>query len=100
MRKNAYLFLIVFFALNILTGCATQTTTTKTVKNETVQHSPGPTENKAEPAVVEKQQTTETTTQTTEEGKSGGLLSGTVHAVGQVLALPFRAVGGLISLVF
>ncbi len=97
MRKIAYLFAMFFFAFNLLAGCATQTTTTKTVKNETVQHSQEMAEDRRpEPVVVEKQQTTEAT----EEGKSGGALSSTVHVVGQVLALPFRAVGGLIELVF
>lgn len=47
---------------------------------------------------MQKKTTTETETETKEE--SVGLLSGTVNAVGEVLALPFRLVGGLISLVF
>jgi hypothetical protein len=50
-----------------------------------------------EPTVVEKQ----TTVKTTEtQGGSGGLLSGAVDVVGEGLALPFRAVGGLIRVIF
>ncbi len=43
----------------------------------------------------------ETTVKTTEtqEG-SGGILSGTVHLIGEVLALPFRAVASLIRVIF
>jgi hypothetical protein len=50
-----------------------------------------------EPTVVERE-TTVKTVETPEE--SGGLLSGTVNVVGEVLALPFRAAGGLIRVVF
>jgi hypothetical protein len=32
--------------------------------------------------------------------ESGGLVSGTVNAVGEIVALPFRAVGGLIRAIF
>jgi hypothetical protein len=44
----------------------------------------------------------ETTTKTTEtpEGSSGGVLSGTVNVAGEIIALPFRAVGGLIRVIF
>lgn len=96
MKSIAYLTLSLFFALSLLAGCATQTTT-KTVKTETIiQHAKETTEDTAEPVAVERQ-TTETTTT---EGQSVGLLSGAVHVAGQVLALPFRAVGGLISSIF
>jgi len=50
----------------------------------------------ADPVVVEKQTTTTTETQ----GESSGLLSGTVHVMGEILALPFRLVAGMISLMF
>jgi len=50
-----------------------------------------------EPTVVEK----ETTVETTEaRERSGGVLSGTVDVAGEVIALPFRVVGGLISAIF
>ena len=43
----------------------------------------------------------ETKTETTETGsESGGALSSTVDVVGEVLSLPFRAVGALIRGIF
>jgi uncharacterized protein YceK len=44
-----------------------------------------------------------TTVQTTEQETSGpsvGILSGTVHAIGFILALPFKIIGGLIQIIF
>lgn len=45
---------------------------------------------------------TETTTTETHEtnGPDVGIISGTIHAVGFILALPFKIVGGLIQLIF
>jgi hypothetical protein len=45
---------------------------------------------------------TETTTTETHEvsGPGVGIISGTVHVIGVILALPFRLVGGLIELIF
>lgn len=79
------------FALSILMtvvlttglGCATHS---RTVTTETREYPPS----------VESR--TETTTETRSE--SGGVLSSTVDVVGEVLALPFRAVGGLIRGIF
>jgi hypothetical protein len=43
----------------------------------------------------------ETKTETTETGnESGGVLSSTVDVVGEVISLPFRAVGALIRGIF
>jgi hypothetical protein len=69
-------------------GCATNA---KTVETERTLYRPG------EPVEVERQTTVKTTE--TEDG-SGGVLSGTVNVVGETLALPFRAVGGLIRVIF
>jgi hypothetical protein len=41
---------------------------------------------------------TERRTETTRE--EGGVLSGTVDIVGKTIALPFRAAGGLIDVIF
>lgn len=69
-------------------GC---TSSTKTVRTDTTHY---PT---TAPTVVEK----ETTVTTTEPaGSSGGVVSGTVNVLGEVIALPFRAVGGLLSAIF
>jgi hypothetical protein len=48
-----------------------------------------------EPVAVERQTTTETTTE-----DNGGILSGTVNVIGEVIALPFRAVAGLFRAIF
>lgn len=83
-------FLVLSFsiALLCLTGCATHT---KEVKTETT-HYPAT----GQPTVVER----ETTVTTESEEGSGGVVSGTVNVVGEALALPFRAVGGLIRVIF
>jgi len=85
MRRVA-LVTTFLFVLAMGAGCSTQT---KTVTTETRER---PTE-----AVVENK--TETTTTET-RGESGGVLSTTVDVVGEVLALPFRAVGGLLRGIF
>ena len=45
---------------------------------------------------------TETTTTETHEtsGPGVGIVSGTVHVIGMVLALPFKIIGGLLELIF
>lgn len=79
------------------TGCATQSA--RTVKTETTQYSTQDDERAAEPVKVEKQ-TTETTESNKTSSESTGIVSGAVHATGEILALPFRAVGGLIRVIF
>jgi hypothetical protein len=74
-------------ALLFSTGCATHS---KEVKTETTHYTAT-----GQPTVVERE-----TTVTTEKEGSGGVVSGTVNVVGEVLALPFRAVGGLIRTIF
>ncbi len=82
-------------------GCSTysKTSRTETVQYpaESVQDFTDSDRSVKEPVVVESK-SEETTTEA--KGESAGLLSGTMHVVGQALALPFRAVGGLIGLVF
>ena len=76
--------LAVAILLAVSSGCATQT---RTVTTET--------RDAPSSAVVE------TKTETTETGsESGGVLSSTVDVVGEVLSLPFRAVGALIRGIF
>ena len=83
-------FAVLTLSLTLLcsTGCATHT---KEVKTETT-HYPVT----GQSAVVER----ETTVTTESEGGSGGVVSGAVNVVGEVLALPFRAVGGLVRVIF
>lgn len=97
LRRVTENILIALFSLSIVAGCSTQST--KTVEtNKTVQYSTE-TDQAPQPVVME-QQTTKTEERTKNEGQSAGLLSGTVHVVGEVLALPFRTVAGLINLAF
>ena len=89
---------LLLFAMSVVTGCSTQSA--KTVETEkTVQYAADKNQGRTEPVVVERQ-TTKTEETTKSEGESGGLLSSTVQLTGQVLALPFRLVGGLIDIVF
>ena len=84
-------------SFSILTGCSTQSA--KTVETEKTVRYASPSEPAPTDPVVERKTTkTEETTKT--DAQSVGLLGGTVHVVGQAIALPFRAVGGLVELVF
>jgi len=85
MRKSN-LLVGSLLVLSLGAGCSTQT---KTVTSETRGY---PTETAVE-------NRTETTTTET-RGESGGALSSTVDVVGDVLSLPFRAVGGLLKGIF
>lgn len=89
---------LLLFAVSIVTGCSTQSATTVETE-KTVQYAADKNQRRTEPTVVERQ-TTRTEEKTKSESESAGLLSGTVHVAGQVLALPFRLVGGLIGVVF
>jgi hypothetical protein len=40
------------------------------------------------------------TTTTTEAQEDTGVVSGTVNVIGEVISLPFRAVGGLVRAIF
>ena len=82
MRKIAISILMIV-VLTTGVGCSTHS---RTVTTETRDY----------PAGVDR--TTETTTETRSE--SGGVLSSTVDVVGEAIALPFRAVGGLIRGIF
>ncbi len=101
MRKVTNMSLVLLFVLSVGVGCSS---TSKTARTETVEYpaesvrySAEADQRPREPVVVERK-TEETTTET--KGDSVGLLSGTVHVVGQALALPFRFVGGLIGVIF
>ena len=76
--------LAIAILLGVGSGCATQT---RTVTSET-RDAPSNT------VVETKTETTET------RSESGGVLSSTVDVVGEVLSLPFRAVGALIRGIF
>lgn len=88
MQRTVVLSCVVLSLVGSSVGCATSDT--KTVRTETTMYPAGET-------TVQKQ-TTVTSTPAPES--SGGVLSGTVNVVGDVIALPFRAVGGLVSAIF
>jgi hypothetical protein len=79
------------YIIGILTGCSTQSV--KTIETEQrVQYATG--DDQARPDPVVKENRTTKTEETKTEGQPVGLLSGTVHVVGQAIALPFRVVTG------
>ena len=84
MRSRLVLALI--FAANIAGGCSTHRTVTNEVTYD---------DDTGRPVTVERE------TRTTETGtEDEGVLSGTVNAVGDMISLPFRAVGGLLRAIF
>lgn len=99
MRRAVPITIVFVFILflTMAAGCAAHSE--RSAKTETVQYFTDNNGHSTEPVVVEKR-TTETSETTTSEEESGGLLSGTIDVAGDVLALPFRAVGGLIDFVF
>ena len=80
------------------TGCATQRAITKSEMITTHPQSGdvGAEQPPGQSVVVEKETTT--TTETREDPQ--GVLSTTVNVVGEVIALPFRIVGGLLRAIF
>ncbi|HXG17767.1 MAG TPA: hypothetical protein VNN62_01660 [Methylomirabilota bacterium] len=93
MRKiKLFLLMGCLVVCPLVGGCASH----RTVRSQSVTY-PADAVHASEPIVVERQTTT---TETTDTGSSGGVLSSTVNAVGEVIALPFRVVGGIISAIF
>jgi len=84
MRSRILLALI--FAANIAVGCSTH----RTVSNDVTYN------DRTGRSVTVERETTTTESGTADEGA----LSGTVNAVGEVISLPFRAVGGLLRAIF
>ena len=94
MHRILSLAAICLMILGTTPGCATRTKTIKT--EERAYHSdtvPATTQ-----VVSDRTTTTQTTTASSEEPR--GFLSSTVHVVGEILALPFRLVGGLLRIIF
>lgn len=88
MNRTRYLIATLVISVGTFVGCATHT---RTVKTETVQR---PSDARY---AVERETTTSETTKTESDG---GVVSGTVDTVGEVLSLPFRLVGGAIRALF
>jgi len=89
---------ISLFALSILAGCSTQST--KTVETDKTVHYTAETDQVQSRPVLTEERSSKTEETKKSDGPSVGLLSGSVHVVGEALALPFRAVAGLINLAF
>lgn len=90
MRKAASLALIAALALGPVyaAGCSSSTTkTTRTV------------ERPVEGSTSEREVVT-TTESESSGGGGGGVVSSTINAIGFVLALPFKIVGGIIEFIF
>ena len=89
-----HLLLSLCFGLIVLVGCST---TNRTVRTETA-YEPVRTSAPASESTVVRTESKETTE--TRSEPEGGILSGTLDIVGKTLALPFKAVGGLIDVIF
>lgn len=112
LKKTLYVLVCAVLIVQ-LPGCAgtyktTKTTTTKTtvtypsgegnkgyLKNTTTV---GTSDGQQNNPVTRENETVATTTETKAEHQ--GILGATVHAIGWVIALPFRIVGGLIGFIF
>ena len=77
-----------------LAGCAARS---QTVRQETVLQQPAG--SGAAPVVIERRVETSRSTTTPAEPPRG-VLSGVVHFLGEVVAFPFRLIGGLIRALF
>jgi hypothetical protein len=86
MRKFSSFTLSLALVAVLAGGCSTHRTTTQEVAYDS---------RTGEPVTVQRETTT-----TTESTGDTGVISGTFNVIGEVIALPFRAVGGLIRAIF
>lgn len=98
LRRATESVLIALLSWSMLTGRATQSAKTVETQN-TVQYATDVDQTASAPVSTMKP-TTKTEETSENAGPSVRVLSGTVHVVGEVLALPFRTVAGLINLMF
>ena len=98
LRRITESIFISLFSLSILAGCSTQST--KTVETDKTVHYTAETDPGQARPVLTEERSSKTEETKKSDGPSVGLLSGSVHVVGEALALPFRAVAGLINLAF
>jgi len=114
-KKSVCTGLALFIVAVMSVGCASTNKTTKTTTTKTTETYPANEGNKGylnnttrvaisndqqNNLVTQKSETTTTVTST--EAKTGhqSILGATLHAIGWVIALPFRLVGGLIGWIF
>jgi hypothetical protein len=98
LRRITEITFISLFSLSILAGCSTQST--KTVETDKTIHYTAETDPGQSRPMLTEERSSKTEETKKDDGPSFGLLSGSVHVVGEALALPFRAVAGLINLAF
>lgn len=96
MRTGMQLVLIGLVTMSLAAGCATRSKTT-VVERRVESPAAGYQSPPAPQTVVERQTTTEVERK---ESHPRGVLSTTVHVVGEIVSLPFRLVGGLLRLIF
>jgi cytoskeletal protein RodZ len=92
-KRSVCTGLVLFVLVVMGSGCASTHKTTKTtteVTSNEQQNNPD----------VQKSETTTTTTDTETKAEQRSILGSTLHAIGWVIALPFRLVGGLIGWIF
>ena len=86
MRKLSSCTLSLALIAALAGGCSTHRTTTQEVAYDS---------RTGQPVTVQRETTT-----TTDSAGDTGVVSGTFNVIGEVIALPFRAVGGLIRAIF
>ncbi len=96
-RKFCYSISVFLCALLFLTGCATHTKThhetTTTTSNTTDNDNIDVSDNERETTTVEEETTTKS-------DSGGGIISGTFHVIGKILAFPFKMIGAALEAIF
>ena len=92
--RAAFLLLTISltFGAGATASCSSHTTTT----TRTVER---PADSGSE-AADQRETTVTETKESTASGPHVGILSGTIHAIGFILALPFKIIGGLLTVIF
>lgn len=96
LGKVISLFIALAVVMVIFTGCATHSRThreTATVTNSSTAGTASATPADGTTTTVHEESTT------TEEHPRG-IIGGTVHVIGQILAFPFKVIGGVIEAIF
>lgn len=94
MRRSARSLAVVLLIAVLGAGCASRTKTV--VSSRTVHAAAAPQPQAPSSTVVER----ETATTTTTPAEPRGVLSTVVHVIGEIIALPFRLIGGVLRAIF
>lgn len=96
--QAVFLLMMALLALFLTTGCGEKHRTYK--ETRTIMAQPAASESNT---VVESGSQTQSTveqTETTEASRPQGILSGVVHAAGQIIAFPFKLIGKVLGAIF